>query len=113
MSRQPHPYQLESEQPIYGKTGDSHHTLPHLARPEWVVVASVETGQPLVAPGRSRAGMDCKIRHNGVQKDAELSGVADTLEGRDASQRDLDRLERGACANFTFNAAKCEVPHVG
>jgi len=38
--------------------------------------------------------------------------VVDTLEGRDASQPDLDRLQRWANMNLMkFNKAKCKVLH--
>ncbi|PKU39049.1 rna-directed dna polymerase from mobile element jockey-like [Limosa lapponica baueri] len=49
-----------------------------------------------------------------VANDTKLHGVVDTLEGSDAIQRFLDRLERWAHVNLVkFNQAKCKGLHMG
>jgi len=58
------------------------------------------------------SGIECTVSE--FASDTELCGAVNTLEGRDTIQRDLDRLERWACANLMkFNKVKCKVLHMG
>ena len=62
--------------------------------------------------GDMDSSIECSLSE--FADDTKLNGAVDMLEGRDAIQRELDRLER--CAHVSlmkFNKAKCKVLHLG
>uniref|UniRef100_A0A8B9FN51 Reverse transcriptase domain-containing protein n=1 Tax=Amazona collaria TaxID=241587 RepID=A0A8B9FN51_9PSIT len=62
--------------------------------------------------GDMDSGIECALSK--FADDTKLCGSVDTLEGRNAIQRDLDTLVRWADANMMkINHAKCKVPHLG
>jgi len=62
--------------------------------------------------GDMDSGTECTLSK--LADDIKLCGMVNTLEGRDAMQRDLDRLEKWACVNLVkLNKGKCKVLRLG
>ena len=56
------------------------------------------------------SGIKCTLSKSA--DDIKLCSTVNMLEGKDAIQRDLDRIERWACVNLVkFNKAKCKAPY--
>jgi len=62
--------------------------------------------------GNTDSGIECTFSK--FPDDTKLCGAIDTLQEKDAIERDLDRFERWARANLMkFDKTKCKVLHMG
>ncbi|PKU38739.1 rna-directed dna polymerase from mobile element jockey-like [Limosa lapponica baueri] len=67
---------------------------------------------PVLFVGDMDSGIDCTLSK--FANDTKLFDAVNTVDGRDAIQKDPDWIESQACSNLMkFNQDKCRVLHVG
>ena len=67
---------------------------------------------PFNIVGKMDSGIECTLSR--LADDTKLSGEVDTVDGRDAIQRDVNWLQNWVHDNFMkFSKAKCKALHLG
>ena len=67
---------------------------------------------PFNIVGKMDSGIECTLSR--LADDTKLSGEVDTVDGRDAIQRDVNWLQNRVHDNLMkFSKAKCKVLHLG